>query len=399
MIVDRRKIIAFGIAFILGTYVFMWGGQVINPETDLILFVAGIDTDLGATTYDQKGQLAEASWYGTPSTIRVDPDLAGETDYVLEMTGFLPIFLPEGHLVVSHSKSGQPDIIVTITEPQAVLVEDPKDFTTPAGEPFKLYKTIFWVTIKTDADSHADTVVAEIATRPDLDLTFLGFTVEPPVGEVWEGNVFIEYALRHHPDGFIYEVYIDEDPLSEFTRKDLRGTDPNLYAGDVPAIAYPYIESQGAVAFYDAIEGNEIKDFESVRTTRGILPLGAKLGVGANAIIEERFLRPDLFEGWNLLNVYVQYQVAVWVAIPLEDTVDEEGNPQDPDEVISGSQHEDEMGLPQEFRPEVKDREFEWPDLFPEIPEWLKFMIFGLLVVVVIAVILKVILWVMPRKR
>ncbi|MFQ5821537.1 MAG: hypothetical protein ACE5I5_16260, partial [Candidatus Heimdallarchaeota archaeon] len=308
--VERKEILAFGIAFIIGTIIFTSGLQAITPETDLILFVAGIDTDLGATTYERRGQLAEASWYSTPTTIRVDPDLAGNTNFMLRTSGAIHKTI---NMEVSNSKCGQPDIIVTITEPQAVIVQDPKDFTTPAGEKFKLYKTIFWVTIKTSADAHADTVVAEIAQSPQFSYENLGYSiVDPPVGEDWEGNVFVEYGIHHHPKAFIYEVYIDEDPFSDFTNKDLRGSDPNLYASDIPPVAYPYIESQGAVAFYDAIEGNQIKDFEAVRTPRGILPLGAKLGVGANAITEERWLRSDLFKGWNLLNVYVQYQVAIW---------------------------------------------------------------------------------------
>lgn len=399
---EKRHIVAFGVAFIIGASVFSYMGSVLSPTADLFLTIEGIDTDLGVTTIADKNKLAEASWWNNPSKIRVDPDRKGDEIFTTRL-GDTTITDP-----LSRDVCLQPDIIVTITEPQPVIKGDPKDHTTPKGERFKLYKTIFEVVLKTDADLYAgNAVIGEIAYQVEGQIGFIGVQVSPPFGAVWEGDAYVEYELRNHPEGFIYEAYINKDPRVGAINEDGIYTNLNLEAPAIKPIADAHQESQSALSFYDKLEGNEVTDFMNVRTPRGIIPLGGKLGVGADPIMEKHtWPKHDQFKGWNIYNVAIKYQVAVWVALPIEETIDADGNELDPEEVLDGSKHEEEMGDPPYFQPNVADKESGLDEFFrkaednlAEINKTIQLAILAVIVIGVSIIGFYVFMWVFPRKR
>ena len=348
---ERRKLLAFVLAFIIGAQVFGFLGSVLSPTADLFLSIEGIDTDLGITTREQKDQLAEASWGPNPTYIRVDPDPIGEEIFTTQL-GFDTRQDP-----LSRAVCRQPDIIVTFTLPKPVVKGDPIPHTTPTGEQYQLYKTVFEVVLKTDADLYSqNSAIGEIAYLVEGQIAGMGVSVTPPFGAVWEGEAYVEYELKNHPNGFIYEAYINKDPRVGAINKDGIYTNMDLEAPAISPIAHAHQESQSALSFYDSIGGNEITDFNAIRTSRGIIPLGGKLGVGADPIIEKHtWPLHDEFKGWNVYNTAIKYQIAVIVAIPEVDTVDENGLPLDPDEILDGSTHEDEIGDPRYFNPDVAD--------------------------------------------
>ncbi len=384
--IDKFTIIAACVAFIIGSFVFT-NLSTLNPDTDLYLHIEGIDTDLGVTTRSMSDGLAESDWSPDPSLVRVDPDKEGKQHF--KIIGLVTLGLD-----IDRSMCGQPDIIVTVTNPRGPkpeIVGDPTDFTAPSGEQFKLYKTTFWVTLKTDADFYsADDVIAEIPTN-DVGLRSLtSWTSDPPVGGPWEGNAYIEYGVRHIEGAFIYEALINQDPRVGIVTKDGLDTSLSLTAPAIQAQAHAQIAKMEAVSFYDSIEGNRVTDFVGVRTSRGILSLGGKLGVGADPQWEEHILMPDEFTGYNFFNVGIVYQVAVVVAVPYEHTVDLDGNPLDPTKVLTGSTESEDVGDPRYYDPFVEDKESE--DIFEMISELLdKFflIVIGIVCIAVIAVAYK----------
>lgn len=340
--------------------VFNYLGSSLSPTADLFLSIEGIDTDLGITTREQRAGLAEASWGPNPTKIRVDPDLAGDEIFTTTL-GTTTLQEP-----LSRAVCKKPDIIVTFTLPKPVIKGDPISHTTPNGEQFQLYKTVFEVVLKTDADLYSrNSAIGEISWTLQGQIGLMGVDVSPPFGDVWEGDVYLEYDLRNHPQGFIYETYVNTDPRVGTINEDGIYTNIDLEAPAIPPIAHAHQESQSALSFYKSIGGPEITDFEEERTARGIIPIGGKLGVGADPIIEEHtWPMHDRFKGWNLYNTAIKYQIVVVVAIPYEDTVDENGNKLDPNEILNGSTHEDELGDTRYFNPDVADKKSGFGDLF-----------------------------------
>ncbi len=372
--IDKFTIIAACVAFIIGSFVFTNLSTL--PVANLHLHIEGIDTDLGVTTRSMSSGLAESDWSPNPSYVRVDPDLEGTTVFTeTDTSGLLPTLF-WGHDFTedyeeNNDYTGQPDIIVTTTNPRGPnigIVGDPTDFTAPNGEKFKLYKTIFYVTLKTDADAESmDSVYAEVAFQGSEYIGgLLGSWFDPPVGSVWEGNVYIEYSVTDVKGAFIYEARLNQDPKVGIITEGRIDTSLSLTAPSIQAQAHAHYEKAGAIAFYDSIDGNQVTDFVVKRTPRGILPIGGKLGVGADPKTENYLQFFDKFTGWNLFNVAIKYQIAVVVAVPYEQTVDSDGKPIDPTKVLPGSTEAGPMGDPRYYDLVVED-EKSLLDLFKDL--------------------------------
>lgn len=399
MAVDRRQLIAFGIAFMVGSAIFHWGMSSL-PMGNIHLRIAGIDTDLGITTINEQDGLAEASWPPNPTKLRVDPDLAGEEIFTLQI-GIDKFTAP-----LDRAVCGKPDIIVTITNPRGPepeIVGEPLDFTAPSGEQFKLYKTTFWVILRTDADIYAaNNVIGEISYQVQGQLGITGIQISPPFGGAWEGDAYVEYSVTNVLGAFIYEARINRDPTVGIITYEVIDPSLSLDAPAVPGVAHAHYQSMGAVSFYDSIDGNVVTDFVALRTPRGILPLGGKLAVGADPIMEGKTFGYD-FTGWNIFNTAIKYQVAIVVAVPLEFTLDEEGNPKSGEDVLPGSTEYDPMGDPIDYDTYVNDTLSSWdkfksaiPKLIPDVGGFLD-AIFLIILAVISLVVIIVVLWVLLK--
>lgn len=414
---EKRHILAFGIAFIIAVTAFTAMWSPISPASDLKLSLVGIDTDVGTIDSGRHEELAETrSWTGTQ--IWIDPDRKGDTTFILTTR-----HTTTTRDVISNSKCGKPDIIATITEPVPVihpgipmpsLKSDKTEFDYQ-GQHYELLKTTFEVMLKTMGDSYADTIYAEIAHKEQIVLT--GISTTPPVGDVWEGNVYLQYTVQNHPGAFIYEVYINKKPKVGRITADELDTSLDLKASAIPAVAEASYEQYSAVAFYESFEGNEMHDLEGALTNTGVMALGGMLGVGADPIMEEHtWPLPDTFKGWNLYDTAIQYQIAVVIALPV--AVDEEGNSTgdivDPDtglptgdstDDIMGSQREGEQGDPSYYRTDVEDTEGFLDKLLDDrfdLGEVNKTLQLALLAIIVIGVSILgfyVFMWIFPRKR
>lgn len=396
---DSRTIIAFGIAFVIGASLFtnLMDWRVIDPSSDLSTTLIGIDTDYGITQQKDVDHLAEHRWKSIGTRIWVDPDLKGETTFKIE--GRAVLYELKGEEIIDNAEVGQPDIIATITEPIPVVTSNFKEEITYQGQRYSLHKTTFEVNLKTAADSHGQTMFAEIGHVIDLSvLAGLGeVEVRPEIGDSWKGDVYLLYELRNHPDGFIYEVYINKDPLVGFINEPAMP----LEAKAVPGIARAASEKMAAIAFYDAIDGQRIVDFERVQAQHGVMAFGGELGVGADPIIERHtWPLPDKFKGWNLYDTNIQYQIAVIIALPEIDP--ETGKTPE----LEGSTREEDLGWPQYYRTDVKDTEgFDdklfnaLGDTFGDFTETILLIIKAAIAIIAIIVILRILLWLFPRRQ
>lgn len=405
--VEQRKIFAGVIAFLLGASLFTLMRAEISPVSDLHVRLVGIDTDLGVTSSRaEAGGLAERnSW--TQTQIWVDPDLDGEEMFTIQ------IGADDFSGGIDRAVCGQPDIIATLTEPVPIVHTNVKTIKHQ-GQTYELHKTTWEIMLKTLADvDSANVGVGEINYKVIGQIGLTGLQITPPFGDDWEGNVYVEYEVTNIPGAFIYEVYINKDPRVGVISGD--GIDQNLvlYAGDVPAEAAASYETMDAISFYDSIDGQQISDFKNAMTNRGVMLLGGKLSVGADAIMEEHtWPLHDEFKGWNLYNTAIQYQIATVIAIPVEEGTN---NIVDPDtgeptgettDDIEGSQREEEQGDPQYYRTNVKDTKSFFDKLlgavaspFGGITDTLKLIIFAIFTIFLIIVFAYILIWIMPRRR
>lgn len=418
---DKRQLIGFVIAIVIGLT--LTGGlwSEISPAADLKLSLVGIDTDLGPIDSSRVGGLAETtSWTGTQ--IWIDPDVKGDTTFTLQTGGLARLVFSETSVDIPNAKSGKPDIIATITEPVPIIHPDSVILSLKTdktefdyqGQHYELLKTTFEVMLKTMGDSYADSLYAEIAQRTQERALLSEIIITPPVGDVWKGNVYLQYTIQNHPGAFIYEVYINKKPKVGRITVDELDTTLSLQASAIPAVALASYEQYSAVAFFDSFNGRELQDVGTVLTNTGVMALGGTLGVGADPIIEEHTVLADEFKGWNMYDVAIQYQIAVIIALPVVvengESTGELINPDtglptgDTIEDILGSQREGEQGDASYYRTEVEDTEAFLTKVLDDLNlgdmnTTLQLFLTAVIVVGVIIGLFYIITLFMPRRR